>query len=71
MAETATGALRDLLGQGEVAIYNIGPDKYSGRVVADVATKRTSNVSTAMISAGHVRSYNGGHRQGWCANATR
>jgi endonuclease YncB( thermonuclease family) len=71
MAEAATGALRDLLGQGEVAIYNIGPDKYSGRVVADVATKRTSNVSAALISTGHVRSYNGGHRQGWCANAQR
>ena len=25
--------------QGEVAIYNIGPDKYQGRVVADVATR--------------------------------
>jgi micrococcal nuclease len=71
MAEAATGALRDLLGQGGVAIFNIGPDKYSGRVVADVATKRTSNVSAALISTGHVRSYNGGHRQGWCANAQR
>ena len=60
--------MRDLLGQGEVAIYNIGPDKYYGRVVADVATKRTGNVSAAMISTGHVRSYNGGHRKGWCAN---
>ena len=71
MAEAATSALRDLLGQGEVAIYNIGPDKYQGRVVADVATKRTGNVSAALLTAGHVRSYNGGHRNGWCANAVR
>jgi endonuclease YncB( thermonuclease family) len=71
MAEAATGALRDVLGQGEVAIYNIGPDKYDGRVVADVATGRTGNVSAALISAGHVRGYNGGHRNGWCANAPR
>jgi endonuclease YncB( thermonuclease family) len=70
MAEAATDALRDLLRQGEVAIYNIGPDKYQGRVVADVATKRTGNVSAALITAGHARSYNGGHRNGWCANAT-
>ena len=70
MAEAATSALRDLLGQGEVAIYNIGPDKYQGRVVADVATKRTGNVSAALLTAGHARSYNGGHRNGWCANAT-
>ena len=32
--------------EGDVAIFNIGPDKYGGRVVADVATRRTGNVST-------------------------
>ena len=69
MAEAASSALRDLLGQGEVAIYHIGPDKYQGRVVADVATRRTGNVSAALITGGYVRSYNGGHRNGWCANA--
>ena len=50
MAEAASSALRDLLGQGEVAIYHIGPDKYQGRVVADVATRRTGNVSAALIT---------------------
>ena len=69
MAEKATGALRALLGEGGVTIFNIGPDKYAGRVVADVATRRTGNVSTAMLTAGYVRSYGGGHRNGWCANA--
>ena len=68
LAEAATTALRDFLRQGEVAVTNIGPDKYQGRVVADVATKRTGNVSAALLAAGHVRSYNGGHRNGWCAN---
>jgi micrococcal nuclease len=71
MAEAATDALRGLLAQGEVAIYNIGPDKYNGRVVADAATKRTDNVSAALLAAGHARSYSGGHRGGWCANAGR
>jgi endonuclease YncB( thermonuclease family) len=71
LAEAATDALRDLLRQGEVAVYNIGPDKYQGRVVADVATQRTANVAAALIAAGHVRHYNGGHRDGWCANAPR
>jgi endonuclease YncB( thermonuclease family) len=70
MAEAATGALRALLGEGDVRIFNIGPDKYSGRVVADAATRRTANVSTAMLAAGHARSYGGGHRNGWCANAS-
>jgi endonuclease YncB( thermonuclease family) len=69
MAEAATGALRALLGEGGVMIFNIGPDKYAGRVVAEVATRRTGNVSTAMLAAGHARSYGGGHRDGWCANA--
>ncbi len=69
MAEAATDALRAMLGEGEVTIFNIGPDKYSGRVVADAATRHTPNVSAAMLAAGHARSYNGGHRSGWCANA--
>ncbi|MBR0757173.1 thermonuclease family protein [Bradyrhizobium jicamae] len=71
MAQAATVALRGLLGQGAVAIYNIGPDKYQGRVVADVATKKTENVSAAMLASGHARAYNGGHRGAWCANASR
>lgn len=70
MAEAATGALRSVLGEGGVTISNISPDKYAGRVVADVATRRTLNVSAAMIAAGHARSYGGGHRSGWCADAT-
>src|ERR1700675_4802228 len=60
MAEAASDALRGLLGEGDVTIFNIGPDKYQGRVVADVATKRTENVSTALLAAGHARSYSGG-----------
>jgi endonuclease YncB( thermonuclease family) len=71
MAEAASSALRDLLGQGGVSIYNIGPDKYQGRVVADVATRKTDNVSAALLAAGHARSYNGGHRSGWCDNSWR
>ena len=68
MAEAATGALRAMLGEGGVRIFNIGPDKYAGRVVADVATNRTTNISMAMLSMGHARRYGGGHRSGWCAN---
>jgi endonuclease YncB( thermonuclease family) len=71
LAEAATEALRDLLRQGDVAIYNIGPDKYQGRIVADVATRRTANVGMALLAAGHARRYDGGHRSGWCASAPR
>src|SRR3569623_1967940 len=69
-AEAAADALRDLLGQGGVTISHLGPDKY-GRVLADVATRRTADVSAAMLAGGHARSYNGGHRDGWCAKGWR
>ena len=69
-AEAAGDALRSLLGQGGVTIYNLGQDKY-GRVLADVATKRTANVSAALLAGGYVRSYNGGHRDGWCGRRWR
>ncbi|SEH78880.1 MULTISPECIES: thermonuclease family protein [unclassified Tardiphaga] len=67
-AETATAALTKLLREGSLTIYNIGPDKYPGRVVADVATRQTPNVSAALLGAGHARAYGGGHRNGWCDN---
>lgn len=66
LAEKASDALRGLLTEGEVTIFNIGPDKYPGRVVADVGTRRTPNVSSALLAGGYVRSYTGGHRDGWC-----
>lgn len=69
-AEAAARTLRDLLGQGGVIITNLGPDKY-GRVLADVATRRTANVSAALLAGGFARSYNGGHRDGWCARGWR
>jgi micrococcal nuclease len=69
-AEAATDALHTLLGQGGVTIFNLGPDKY-GRVLADVATRRTANVSAALLAGGYARSYNGGHREGWCARSWR
>jgi len=69
-AEAASDALRNLLGQGGVTIFNLGQDKY-GRVLADVATKRTANVSAALVAGGYVRSYNGGHRNGWCGHGWR
>jgi endonuclease YncB( thermonuclease family) len=65
-ARSASAALRKLLAEGEVTIFNIGPDKYNGRVVADAATRLTPNISDALLNAGHVRRYNGGHRNGWC-----
>lgn len=69
-AEVSRRALRAILNEGEVSIYNIGPDKY-GRIVADVTTRRTPNVSSALVAAGHARSYLGGQRQSWCNGEPR
>jgi endonuclease YncB( thermonuclease family) len=71
MARAASDALRTLLAEGEVTIFNIGPDKYNGRVVADAATRQTPNVSEVLLAAGHARRYGGGHRSGWCGNSSR
>jgi endonuclease YncB( thermonuclease family) len=66
MAEAASEALRVQLAGGDVTIFNIGPDKYNGRVVADAATRRTPSVSSALLASGHARHYQGGRRSGWC-----
>jgi endonuclease YncB( thermonuclease family) len=65
-AETARGALRTILGQGEVRIAHVTMDKYYGRVIADVFTRETPNVSAALIESGAARRYSGGRRNGWC-----
>ncbi len=71
MAEAATEALRAQLADGDVAIFNIGPDKYNGRVVADAATRRTPSISDALLASGHARQYQGGRRGGWCGISLR
>ena len=65
-AEAAREALRALLAEREVTIAGIGPDKYFGRVVADVATPRTGDVSAALLAKGVARAYSGGRRESWC-----
>ena len=68
-AETALAALRALLTDQDVSIWGVGPDKYFGRVVAEVGTRRTPDISAALLAKGVARSYAGGHRDGWCDTA--
>jgi endonuclease YncB( thermonuclease family) len=70
-AEAARDALRAILDQGEVGISRVTLDKYGGRVVADASTQRTADVSAALVTAGMTRRYGGGHRDGWCDQASR
>ncbi len=65
-AEASRAALQSILAQGGVTIAQVSPDKYGGRVVANAATRATSDVSGAMLDGGHARRYGGGRREGWC-----
>jgi micrococcal nuclease len=65
LAETAQAALRAILAEREVMIWNLGPDKY-GRVVASAGTRLTPDISAALLARGIGRRYDGGHRDGWC-----
>jgi endonuclease YncB( thermonuclease family) len=65
-ARAARDALAAILGEGAVAISRVALDKYGGRVVADVSTRRTQDIAVALLRAGAVRSYAGGRREGWC-----
>jgi endonuclease YncB( thermonuclease family) len=65
-AEAARAALQRLLSAGGVAVSQVGPDKYRGRIDAAVATRDTSDVSAALLKGGFARRYDGGRREPWC-----
>jgi len=68
-AEAALAALRTMLADRDVSIWNVGPDKYFGRIIAEAGTRRTPDISNALIAKGVARAYGGGHRDGWCSTA--
>lgn len=70
-ADAAREALRSLLAAGGVTVRHVGIDKYGGRVLADVATAGTADVSAALLRSGHARPYEGGRRESWCDRADR
>jgi endonuclease YncB( thermonuclease family) len=65
-ALAARDALQAILGQGGVGISAVALDKYGGRVVADVSTRSTPDVSKALLGSNHARGYSGGRRESWC-----
>ena len=66
-ADAAREALRALLEEGDVAIARVGIDKYGGRILADVTTRRSGDVSSTLLARGHARPYEGGRRESWCS----
>jgi len=65
-ALAARAALQRLLAEGSVMLSHVGPDKYPGRIDANVATHSTNDSSAAMLSGGFARAYDGGRRGSWC-----
>jgi endonuclease YncB( thermonuclease family) len=66
-ALAARDTLQAILDEGEVVISAVALDKYGGRVLADVSTRTTPDISTALLNAGLVRSYAGRRREPWCS----
>jgi len=66
LALAARAALQRLLAEGRVTLSRVGPDKYPGRIDANVATRSTNDISAAMLSGGFARAYDGGRRGTWC-----
>jgi endonuclease YncB( thermonuclease family) len=66
LALAARAALQRLLAEGSVMLSHVGPDKYPGRIDANVATRGTNDISAAMLSGGFARRYDGGRRGSWC-----
>ena len=68
LALAARAALQRLLADGSVTLSHVGPDKYPGRIDANVTTRNNTDVSMAMLSGGFARAYDGGRRGTWCRN---
>ena len=68
LALAARAALQRLLADGRVTLSHVGPDKYPGRIDANVATRSTNDISAAMLSGGFARAYDGGRRGSWCGS---
>jgi endonuclease YncB( thermonuclease family) len=66
LALAARAALQRLLADGRITLSHVGPDKYPGRIDANVATRGTNDISAAMLSGGFARAYDGGRRGSWC-----
>jgi endonuclease YncB( thermonuclease family) len=69
-AQAARDALIAILDEGAVGVARVTLDKYGGRVVADASTRKTADVSAALLRLGLVRGYGGGRRESWCTGTS-
>ena len=63
-AQAARKRLAELLA-GKITLAEVKPDKYSGRVDAQVAVGGAP-IADTLLAEGLVKPYTGGARSGWC-----
>lgn len=66
LAERATQMLSSLVERRPVMLSGIGPDKYFGRVVAQLLLADGRDAGATLLAQGLARHYAGRARQGWC-----
>lgn len=64
-ALAAKQRLTELLALGDVMLSRVEPDKFAGRVDAEVTVNGTP-IAQVLVNEGLARVYTGGARQGWC-----
>lgn len=65
LAVMARSFAEAFLSRGSVVLTNVKPDKYGGRINANVSVNG-ENLADELIRAGHARPYGGGKRGQWC-----
>jgi len=69
-AQAARSLLQELLSGGRFRLWQIGLDKYAGRVLARVEVVKdpslADDVAELMLASAAARPYAGGPRQSWC-----
>ncbi len=71
LALQAKNKLQDLLGQGDVFLYDVSNGKYAGRVLARVAVAHSEgdtpqDIAGVMTAQKLARAYSGKARADWC-----
>lgn len=67
LAQTAKDEVISLIGGETITLYNIGHDKYSGRIVAQVLTAANVDIGKYLIKRGYAKPWEGhGKKPEWC-----
>lgn len=65
-AERAAERTTDATEAGTVTLFRIAPDKYHGRVLADVTLADGRDLASVLLNTGAARRYDGTARGDWC-----